>query len=97
MEFTLDGALRKYRRMRAWRSFALVAITFTGALAPAVLEFGRTDSLICWIGAAIVGLLGHLELRLKTIQVRLASMDDRLTNLSGAEDNGNLVLELNDW
>jgi hypothetical protein len=44
---------------------------------------------------------GELEMRLKTMQIRLAGMNDQLNALSGRDpDQGpdaDLILELNDW
>jgi hypothetical protein len=44
---------------------------------------------------------GELEMRLKTIQIRLAGMSDQLNALSGRDPeqgpDADLILELNDW
>jgi hypothetical protein len=75
-----------------------MAIVALGAIsAPWLLDLGRTDTVICWLGAAVVWMTGELEIRLKTIQVRLAGMDDQINALKGGEPEGNLILELNDW
>jgi len=98
MKLNLRDARKKYRRMRTWRGFVLAGVVGLGLAAPSYFGLARTDSLICWLGAALFVLLGHLELRLKTIQVRLAAMDDELTVLRGKEsDDANLILELSDW
>lgn len=101
MEFELKGALKKYRRMRLLRR-AGMAIAALGAIsAPWLLDLGRTDTLICWLGALVLWIVGELELRLKTIQIRLARMSDQLNLVSrrdpeqGPDDD--LILELNDW
>ena len=101
MEFELKGALKKYRRMRSWRR-TVIAIVALGALcAPWLLHLGQTDTLICWLGAFTAWTLSELEMRLKTIQIRLAGMNDQLNALSGRDpDQGpdaDLILELNDW
>ena len=41
--------------------------------------------------------VAELEVRLKTMQIRLAGMDDKLDMLAGKEFEENLILELNDW
>jgi hypothetical protein len=62
---------------------------------------GRTDTLICWLGAFAVWTIGELEMRLKTIQIRLAGMNDQLNALTGRDPeqgpDADLILELNDW
>jgi hypothetical protein len=101
MEFELKGALRKYRRMRSWRRAGLAIVALGASSAPWLLDLGRTEGLICWLGAFTVWMTGELEMRLKTIQVRLAGMSDQLNELSRRDpDQGpdaDLILELNDW
>ena len=101
MEFELKGALEEYRRMRSWRR-TVVAIVALGALcAPWLLHLGLTDTLISLLGAFTVWTLSELEMRLKTIQIRLAGMSDQLNAVSRRDpDQGpddDLILELNDW
>jgi len=59
------------------------------------------DTLICWLGAFTLWMTGELEMRLKTIQIRLAGMSDQLNALSGRDPeqgpDADLILELNDW
>jgi hypothetical protein len=101
MEFELKGALKKYRRMRSWRRAGMAIMALGAMSAPWLLDLGRTDTLICWLGAFTLWVTGELEMRLKTIQIRLAGMSDQLNALSrrnpeqGADDD--LILELNDW
>jgi hypothetical protein len=101
MEFELKGALKKYRRMRSWRRAGVAIIALGAVFAPWLLNLGRTDTLICWLGAFTLWMTGELEMRLKTIQIRLAGMNDQLNALSrrdpeqGPDDD--LILELNDW
>jgi hypothetical protein len=97
MEFELKGALKKYRRMRMWRQILLGFAPAMGLAVPWLWGFGQTDTLICIVGSLVVMLCGHLELRLKTIQIRLAGMADELDALRRNEPEQNLVLELNDW
>lgn len=101
MEFKLGGALKKYRRMRSWRRAGVAVVAFAAILAPIFFELSRTDMLICWLGAFVVWMTGEIEMRLKTMQVRLAGMSDQLNALTGRDaDQGpdaDLILELNDW
>jgi hypothetical protein len=97
MQFELKGALKKYRRMRSWRRIVLVVVVLGVIGWPWAYDFSRTDTLICWVGAFVFWIFGELELRLKTMQIRLAEMADRLDALSGGEPEDNLILELNDW
>jgi len=101
MEFELKGALKKYRRMRSWRRAGMAIMALGAVFAPWFLGLARTDTLICWLGAFTLWMTGELEMRLKTIQIRLAGMNDQLNAISrrdpeqGPDDD--LILELNDW
>ena len=101
MEFKLKGALKKYRRMRSWRRAGMAIIAIGAVSAPWLFDLGRTDTLICWLGAFTLWSIGELEMRLKTIQIRLAGMSDELNALAGkdadAGPDADLILELNDW
>jgi hypothetical protein len=101
MEFELKGALNKYRRMRSLRRTGMAIIALGAVFAPWLLGLGRTDTLICWLGAFTAWTTGELEMRLKTIQIRLAGMNDQLNALSGRNreqgPDDDLILELNDW
>jgi hypothetical protein len=101
MEFELKGALKKYRRMRSWRRAGMAIMALSAMSAPWLLNLGPTDSLICWLGGFTLWATGELEMRLKTIQLRLAGMNDQLNAISGRDpDQGpdaDLILELNDW
>jgi hypothetical protein len=101
MEFELKGALKKYRRMRSWRRAGMAVIAIGAMCAPWLLGLGRIDTLICWLGAFTAWMTGELEMRLKTIQIRLAGMSDQLNSLSGRDPeqgpDDDLILELNDW
>jgi hypothetical protein len=102
MESGVKAALKKYHRMRSLRRTG-TAIMAAGVISsPWLLDLGRTDSLICWLGGFVVWMTSELEMRLKTMQVRLATLDDQMNTLSGGErrDRGaddNLILELNHW
>src|ERR1043166_9124595 len=96
MEFTLKGASKKYRRMRGWRFFLMNAALPAALGIPWYFDFTRTETIICIVGTMLFTVAGHLEMRLKTIQVRLAGMADELDALRGKETDSNLVLELND-
>jgi hypothetical protein len=101
MEFEVKGALKRYSRMRSWRRAGMAIMTFGAIFAPWFLNLGRTDTLICWVGALTLWATSELEMRLKTIQIRLAGMSDQLNALSRRDpDQGpdaDLILELNDW
>jgi hypothetical protein len=101
MEFELKGALKKYRRMRSWRRTGMAVVAIGAMSARWLLNLGRTDTLICWLGAFTPWMTGELEMRLKTIQIRLAGMSDQLNALSGRDPeqgpDADLILELNDW
>jgi hypothetical protein len=97
VEFELKGALKKYRRMRMWRQIMIGFAPAVGIGAAWFLGFGQTDTLICIVGSMVFMLCGHLELRLKTIQIRLAGMADEIDALTRNEPEQNLVVELNDW
>ena len=101
MEFRLNPALAKYRRMRSWRRAGAAIVALGAIAAPWLLNLGRTDMLICYLGAGGLWMVSELEMRMKTIQVRLAGMSDELNQLTrrfpdqGPDDD--LILELNDW
>ena len=101
MEFELKGALKKYRRMRSLRRTGMAIMAVGAMSAPWLLDLGRTDTLICWLGALTLWMTSELEMRLKTIRIRLAGTSDRLNALSRRDrDQGpdaDLILELNDW
>ena len=101
MEFELEGALKKCRRMRSWRRAGMAIVALGAVTAPWLLNLGRTDTLICFLGAFTVAMTSELEMRLKTVQIRLAGMSDRLNAFNRRDpDQGpddDLILELNDW
>jgi hypothetical protein len=97
MEFELKGALKKYRRIKSARSFSRAIVAVIGVVAPWYLDFSRTDTLICWLGVLVFWMCSQLETRLKTMQIRMAGMDDHLVALRGHELEDSLILELNDW
>jgi len=72
------GALKTYRRMRSRRR-AVMAIFAIGVMfATGPLDLSRTDALICYVGVFGLWTARELEMRLKTMQIRLAQMSDRL-------------------
>src|SRR4051812_38856927 len=97
MEFTLKGALKTYKRMRGLRIFAINLAAAAGLGVPWLFDLTRTETIMCVVGAMVFAMAGHLEIRLKVIQVRLAGMADELDALRGKEPADNLILELNDW
>jgi hypothetical protein len=100
MEFELKGALEKYRKKRSRRRFGAVAFVTAGMTMPWIFSLNQTDTILCWLFALVLWGFAETELRLKTIQIRLAGMADKIDRLSGNDDepeNNNLILELNDW
>ena len=97
MHFDLKGALKSYRRMRAWRHCMMFATVIAALVAAWAFALTRTDTLLCLLGALVLVTAGQIEMRLKTMQIRLAGMADEIDRLRGKEDEGNLILELNDW
>ncbi|HTM74925.1 MAG TPA: hypothetical protein VL198_16990 [Pseudolabrys sp.] len=80
MEFSLKGALKKHRRMRSWREVVVLAALPISFGVSWFFDFGRTDTLIAAAIACVFAGFGQLEIRLKTVQVRLAGVDDKLHN-----------------
>jgi hypothetical protein len=101
MEFELEGALKKNRRLRSWRRAGTAIVALGAVTAPWLLGLDRTDTLICWLGAITLWMTSEIEMRLKTMQIRLAGMSDRLNAFNRRDqDQGpddDLILELNDW
>jgi hypothetical protein len=100
MEFELKGALKKYDRLRWWRRITTAAIIPLSFSVPWYFEWGRTDTLICMAIGFVIWGVGEIELRLKTMQLRLAGMSDKLHRLIGDRDHDvddDFILELNDW
>jgi hypothetical protein len=101
MEFELTGALKKHRRMRSLRRWGMMIFATGALLATSLFDLSRTDLLICFVGVLGLWTASELEMRLKTIQIRLAGMSDELNALTGRNpDQGpdaDLILELNDW
>jgi hypothetical protein len=79
-----------------------MTIAALGAVAaPSFLGLGRTDTLISYLGAFTALMLSELEMRLKTIQIRLAGMSDQLNALTRRDpDHGpddDLIFEISGW
>jgi hypothetical protein len=68
MEFELKDALKKYHRMRSWRRAGIAIMVLGAVTAPWLLGLGRTDMLLCWLGALTLWMTAELEMRLKTMQ-----------------------------
>src|SRR5262245_37704862 len=100
MAFTLKEALKKHRRMRSWREgLGLAAIPISFGVSW-FFNFDRTDTLIAVAIACVFSGFNQLDIRLKTAQVRLAGMDDKLHRLVGDERHhvdDELTSELSDW
>src|SRR3954452_5505971 len=82
MEFELKGALKKYSRMRAWRRAGMMIFVTGALLATNLFDLSRTELLICYIGVFGLWTASELEMRLKTMQIRLAGMSDQLNALT---------------
>jgi hypothetical protein len=98
MEFDLKGALKKYNRMRSRRQVVSLSIIPMCFAISWFFNFDRTDTMICLAIGMVMVVTGQIEMRLKTMQVRLAGMNDQLNQLTGDHDTASdLILELNDW
>jgi hypothetical protein len=95
----VSGALRSYRRKRSRRGFIVGVLSIGAAVVPWVREFSSTDTLIWFLGIGIFWLFYQSELRLKTMQVRLAQMHDALERIAGTanEKDEHLISELSDY
>lgn len=78
-------ALRSYSRKRSTRGFIFGVFCLGAASVPWVREFSSTDTLIWLLGVGIFWLFYQTELRLKTMQVRLAEMHDALMGVVAPE------------
>lgn len=97
MDDALRSALRGHRRRRVFRNF-LAGASLPGALLVSLFyDFNRTETLIvAGIGLMFASII-YLEVCLKTVQIRLAGMEDKLDRIAGNEDEGNFLSELSDW
>jgi hypothetical protein len=60
--------------------------------------FSRETQFLAFLLGGNISIMGWLEIRLKTAQVRLAYMEDKLDKLLGNGDGGgDAELELMDW
>lgn len=91
-------ALRSYSRKRSTRGFIFGVFCLGAASVPWVREFSSTDTLIWLLGVGIFWLFYQTELRLKTMQVRLAEMHDALERIAGTAHgkDEHLINELSD-
>jgi hypothetical protein len=99
MEFELKAAMKRYRRERSWRRISMKIIASGVLSAPWAFDLGRTDMLICFLSWGVVCIAWELEMRLKTMQLRLAGMVDQLNTLGGKDRDleDTFILELNNW
>jgi len=70
---------------------------FIGLAVAFWFNFNLEATATCAIGGIIVGMLGHLEIRLKVMQLRLATIEDKIDKFAGNEPEENLLSELSDW
>lgn len=90
----VSGALRSYRRKRSRRGFFVGAIAVGVWFAP-VFGAPPTIAAICALGGFILWMFWETEKRLKTMQIRLARMHDKLEQISGTNfEDEHLISEL---
>lgn len=95
-------ALKRYRRIRSLKSGTLAIVAFAAALVPMFSDgvpwlsaFAGSNILAWYVGIAVVLLYGKTEQRLRTMQIRLASMHDLLHRIADdpAEEQNELLME----
>jgi hypothetical protein len=101
MDVELAAALKAHRRRVELRMYAVPAIAAAGALfAPWAFDLNGTQQMILWVGALVTTATFQIECRLKTIQVRLAQMDDQIRYGEWRRDPDNhekMLSEISDW
>jgi hypothetical protein len=92
----VSTALKRYTRRRHMKNAALTIMAGIAALVPWLFDFERSSSLIWWVGILMVLDHGWTEQRLRTMQIRLATMHDLLRRIAGdsREDQDELLMEL---
>ena len=95
----VSGASRSYRRKRSIRGFIVGVVCFGAAFVPWQREFSSTDTLTWFLGIGIFWLFYQTEIRLKTMQIRLAQMHDALERIGGTADekDEHQISELSDY
>jgi hypothetical protein len=99
-------AFKRYRRTRAIKNAALTIVTLTAAVVPwlpdevpwlsKLVELADSNILVWYVGILVVLLYGYTEQRLRTMQIRLATMHDLLHRIAGddPEEQDELLMEL---
>ena len=92
------AAMRSYQRKRSLRGFLTGVMCIGIALAPSVFDLQPPSQLICYLGAATLWFYYQTEIRLKTMQIRLAQMHDILEKFAGTAErkDENYIGELTD-
>ena len=96
----MRGALRGHRRRRELRAVAPFIFAVCAGVWSWFFEYDHQTNLLLSLVWVIFVLTNSLELRLKTMQVRLATIADQLDKLAGQptpELGDNLLAELSDW
>jgi hypothetical protein len=96
------AALRKHGRRMEWRRVAPFIIGLSMGAYSWFFEIDHQTNLFVGLAWTVFMMTNFLELRLKTMQVRLAQMDDKLDKLSRPADpsdmrDDSLLSELCDW
>jgi hypothetical protein len=94
---SLQREMHGHKRRKGIRVFAASIAPFVGLAVAVWWNFSVEATATCVIGGIVVGLLGHLEIRLKVMQLRLATIEDKIDKIAGSEPENNLQLELSDW
>jgi hypothetical protein len=83
MDKDLSAALKAHRRRLQFHVTYVSLIVFLGwGFACWFFDLNGTQKMILFLGAMIIATANLIECRLKTIQVRLAWMHDRMTDQS---------------
>ena len=97
----VSGAQKSYRRKRSRRGLFYGAFALVLAFVPWHYGWGLTDKLIWYVGLFVAYLYYQTEIRLKTMQIRLAQMHDALERIGGTADpdqkDDNYISELSDY
>ena len=92
----VSTAMKRYRRRRGLKDAALSILPLIAAGVPWIFEFGGTSVLVWYVGILVLVVYGYTEQRLRTMQIRLATMHDLLHRIAGdsPEDRDELLMEL---
>ncbi len=95
-EACVRTALKRYRRRRHVKEVALAVTIPATAVVPWYFSFTGPSVLIWCVGILVVLAYGNTEQRLRTMQIRLATMHDLLHRIAGdePEEEDELLMEL---